>query len=44
MAKRLYRSPEAVDPYADLLLVKLGAPKNKTFMRLMEKRGNQARV
>lgn len=24
------------DPYADLLLVKLGAPKNKTFMRLME--------
>ncbi len=28
--------PEAPDPFADLLLVKLGAPKNKTFMRLME--------
>ncbi len=28
--------PEILDPYADLLLVKLGAPKNKTLMRLME--------
>ncbi len=28
--------PDEPDPYADLLLVKLGAPKNKTFMRLME--------
>jgi len=28
---------DELDPLADLLLVKLGAPKNKTFMRLMER-------
>jgi len=28
--------PEELDPFADLLLVKLGAPKNKIFLRLME--------
>ncbi|MBT3480750.1 MAG: preprotein translocase subunit SecA [Opitutales bacterium] len=33
--------PEAPDPFADLLLVKLGAPKNKTFMRLMENGNNR---
>jgi preprotein translocase subunit SecA len=32
----LLPQPEAADPFADLLLVKLGTPKNKTFMRLME--------
>ena len=28
--------PEAPNPFADLLLVKLGSPKNKTLLRLME--------
>jgi len=32
----LLLQPEAADPFADLLLVKLGTPKNKTFLRLME--------
>lgn len=34
--EKLLPVPEGPDPFADLLLVKLGAPKNKTFMRLME--------
>ncbi|MGK0237609.1 MAG: preprotein translocase subunit SecA [Candidatus Pelagisphaera sp.] len=33
--------PEAPDPFADLLLVKLGSPKNKTLLRLMENGDNR---